>query len=259
MADLATREVEHWRSAVGFEGEYEVSDLGRVRSLDRWSERAIGKGPTPERLCRTFVRGRVLRPGLSSNGYLTDPEQDFVSKVLAHIRAQEEEIGRLKDDLDELRDSLSAKVTHGLRDPTQRAEIAEREWAETKGRLASLVEAAKTACDNLDALDSETKDRDSGAFAIKIGRSLSEALAEAESLTRTEPPLSDGVARDLALMIKRMARLLKRRAQDALELDAMAMNGLADAGIKLLVKHGLEGSPFRSLQAPSPPLSDGGG
>ncbi len=69
------------------------------------------------------------------------------------------------------------------------AALIARQSAET--RLASLVEAVTAACDNLDALDSETKDRSSGVFAIKIGRSLSQALAEAES-PRTEPPLSDG-------------------------------------------------------------------
>jgi hypothetical protein len=63
--------VETWRPVVGFEGRYEVSDLGRVRSLDR--TRAI-----PTRLrsgeTRTLIRhlkGRVLRPGRASHGYYT--------------------------------------------------------------------------------------------------------------------------------------------------------------------------------------------
>lgn len=42
---------ENWKAVVGFEGRYEVSDLGRVRS---------------------WVRGeRILRAGVSSNGYPT--------------------------------------------------------------------------------------------------------------------------------------------------------------------------------------------
>lgn len=46
---------EVWRPVRGFKGFYEVSDRGRVRSLDR--------------IVRLRKRGRVLRPGRSSNGY----------------------------------------------------------------------------------------------------------------------------------------------------------------------------------------------
>lgn len=53
---------ERWLSAPGFEGHYEVSNLGRVRGLDR-----IVKHPTgsPKQW-----RGRVLSPVLYNNGYL---------------------------------------------------------------------------------------------------------------------------------------------------------------------------------------------
>ena len=59
---------ERWRPIPGHEGAYEVSDLGRVRSLDRkvWfgaSKRAAAHWQ--------LVRGRLLRPGLGSHGYLT--------------------------------------------------------------------------------------------------------------------------------------------------------------------------------------------
>lgn len=57
---------ETWRPVVGH-AEYEVSDLGRVRSLDRsWQQRSRGG---------TFYthmkRGQLLRPGIASNGYPT--------------------------------------------------------------------------------------------------------------------------------------------------------------------------------------------
>lgn len=54
---------EQWRPVVGFEGLYEVSNIGRVRSLDR----QIGNGARGTR----FMRGRLLsaKPG-SKNGYL---------------------------------------------------------------------------------------------------------------------------------------------------------------------------------------------
>lgn len=42
--------IEHWRAVPGFEGSYEVSDLGRVRSLDRIDRRGHA------------IKGRVLKP-----------------------------------------------------------------------------------------------------------------------------------------------------------------------------------------------------
>jgi hypothetical protein len=50
---------ESWRAVPGYEGLYEVSDHGRVRSLDRVVITANGK--------RLPVRGRVLRPSQRPN------------------------------------------------------------------------------------------------------------------------------------------------------------------------------------------------
>lgn len=50
---------ELWLPVVGYEGLYEVSDLGRIRSLDRSVKR--GKG-------HHLLPGRILSPGLA-NGY----------------------------------------------------------------------------------------------------------------------------------------------------------------------------------------------
>lgn len=53
---------EEWRAVVGFEGLYEVSDMGRVRGVDR----IVGarSGSTRRQ------SGRVLRPGRTSAGHL---------------------------------------------------------------------------------------------------------------------------------------------------------------------------------------------
>lgn len=51
---------EVWKAVVGFEGLYEVSNLGRVRSLDRYIDRADGT--------TAFYRGKVLSP--AGNPYL---------------------------------------------------------------------------------------------------------------------------------------------------------------------------------------------
>lgn len=52
-----------WKCVFGYENAYEVSDHGDVRSLDRVFATRDG---------RTMRwRGRLLRPGIASNGYLT--------------------------------------------------------------------------------------------------------------------------------------------------------------------------------------------
>jgi hypothetical protein len=53
---------EEWRSVVGWEGLYEVSDLGRVRSLDRIVSYRDGR-------VRKYS-GKVLCPGTLKHGYL---------------------------------------------------------------------------------------------------------------------------------------------------------------------------------------------
>lgn len=53
---------EEWRPVPGYEGRYEVSDQGRVRSLDRWIARRGGLAGY------SFVRGQVLRPKVDSLG-----------------------------------------------------------------------------------------------------------------------------------------------------------------------------------------------
>ncbi len=51
---IAREESEEWRDIAGYEGFYQVSDLGRVRSLDRIIERRTGP-------CKQS--GRILKPG----------------------------------------------------------------------------------------------------------------------------------------------------------------------------------------------------
>ena len=66
---MALNNSEVWMPVVGFEGQYEVSNRGRVRSLDRVITPASCKmNPLGMSQLR---RGKMLRPGLSSNGYLT--------------------------------------------------------------------------------------------------------------------------------------------------------------------------------------------
>ena len=53
--------MEQWRPIVGFEGYYEVSDLGRVHSLDRWVDWTDRQG--------RLIRGKDISVFLGSDGY----------------------------------------------------------------------------------------------------------------------------------------------------------------------------------------------
>lgn len=53
--------MEEWREISGFEGRYEVSNLGRVRGKDRFVRNGRGM---------RFSRGKVLSPYKTCNGYL---------------------------------------------------------------------------------------------------------------------------------------------------------------------------------------------
>lgn len=53
-----THSTETWNPVIGYEGVYEVSDFGRVRSIDRFDSRG------------RLLRGRILSPKTQSGGYL---------------------------------------------------------------------------------------------------------------------------------------------------------------------------------------------
>ena len=53
--------IEEWRDIEGYEGLYQVSNLGRVKSLDRYVR---------QRYAFVFVQGRVLTPMIDKDGYL---------------------------------------------------------------------------------------------------------------------------------------------------------------------------------------------
>lgn len=56
-------QTESWRPIAGYEDAYEVSDLGRVRSVPR----VVNAGPPPG---KRAIPAKVLTPTLANNGYL---------------------------------------------------------------------------------------------------------------------------------------------------------------------------------------------
>lgn len=57
---------ECWKNVAGFEGRYEVSNLGRIRSLDRF----VPGVSTAGRICQRWRQGRVLKTYPINSGYL---------------------------------------------------------------------------------------------------------------------------------------------------------------------------------------------
>lgn len=75
LAVDATHEQEVWRPVVGFEGSYEVSSLGRVRSIDRHVPNGPGR--------MQYWRGRVLKASPTNRGAGRAPKYLNVALRLA--------------------------------------------------------------------------------------------------------------------------------------------------------------------------------
>lgn len=58
---------ENWKDIPGYEGKYQVSDLGRVRSLDRYTNQENGPNQGEG---ERFHKGRILKQTMANDGYL---------------------------------------------------------------------------------------------------------------------------------------------------------------------------------------------
>jgi len=64
------QDTEQWRPVVGFEGKYEVSDQGRVRSLDRGiTYQKIDQYSGRLITVTKYMKGQMLRPGTMRSGH----------------------------------------------------------------------------------------------------------------------------------------------------------------------------------------------
>lgn len=60
---------EHWKDIPGYEGKYQASTMGRIRSMDR---SVLGKCHYTGKTFLRRIKGRILRPGRSSkSGHLS--------------------------------------------------------------------------------------------------------------------------------------------------------------------------------------------
>ena len=54
--------VEIWRPVIGFEGLYEVSNLGRVKNVPHWVTRDYVKSNGEHIVDRLFIKEKILNP-----------------------------------------------------------------------------------------------------------------------------------------------------------------------------------------------------
>lgn len=66
--EIIEGKTETWVSIKGYEGYYEVSNMGRVKSVERLVNGAGGKRKRMGKICKQFWRDRYLSVGLSKNG-----------------------------------------------------------------------------------------------------------------------------------------------------------------------------------------------
>lgn len=70
---------EEWRPIKGHEGKYEVSNLGRVRGLDRYVESTSRWGSTYQKFCK----GVILSTRKSNSGYLQTINNKYMHRLVA--------------------------------------------------------------------------------------------------------------------------------------------------------------------------------
>lgn len=73
---------EIWKAIPGYEGRYEASTEGRIRSVDHYSSQFINNG-TP---CKQFRRGKILKGSPDQDGYFNVDLYDGVSSKAKTFR-----------------------------------------------------------------------------------------------------------------------------------------------------------------------------
>ncbi len=63
--------IEQWLPVVGYQESYEVSNLGRIRSLDRFIDYVDGRSG---KTCTRRAWGKIIRPGRAPSGHLNNTQ-----------------------------------------------------------------------------------------------------------------------------------------------------------------------------------------
>lgn len=154
---------ERWLPVIGYEGLYEVSDRGRVRSLDRVTPTVMPYGPTTR-----HYRGKVLKLTCDSRGYPgvrfsragimeSRPVHHLVMEEFAGPRPEGQEIRHLNDVKTDCRwpenlvygtkkENFADRVVNGISNRGERHGIAVTN-RETVAEVRARVAAGERQCD----------------------------------------------------------------------------------------------------------------
>lgn len=117
--------MENWKAIPGFEGFYEVSDQGRVRSVERTvTVRGRSDGQTAK-----IIRERILKPGLSSGRPVVNLRSDTDRRhALVHHLVLEAFVGPCPDGMEcrHLDDKRRNNALRNLEWGTRRENMADR-------------------------------------------------------------------------------------------------------------------------------------
>jgi hypothetical protein len=73
--DAGSKVLEFWKPVTGYEGLYEISNYGELKSLDKWVDLGLGR--------RQFVKGKIRAASVTSNGYrMTTLSKGGVNKTV---------------------------------------------------------------------------------------------------------------------------------------------------------------------------------
>ena len=115
---------ELWRDIKDYKDLYQGSNLGRVRSLDRWVKCPNGSV--------RFYKGRILKPGTNKDGYLQiDLCKNNKSKTFRVNRLVAEAFLEIPEELRHLKGTRYLQVNHKDEDKTNN-NVENLEWCSAK-------------------------------------------------------------------------------------------------------------------------------
>ena len=115
---------ELWRDIKDYKDLYQGSNLGRVRSLDRWVKCPNGSV--------RFYKGRILKPGTNKDGYLqVDLCKNNKSKTFRVNRLVAEAFLEIPEELRHLKGTRYLQVNHKDEDKTNN-NVENLEWCSAK-------------------------------------------------------------------------------------------------------------------------------
>ena len=171
-----TAQKEVFKAIEEFEGLYAVSNLGRVKSLDRVIQK--------ENLQECTIKGRILKPATAKNGYLTVclSQEGYAQSLYIHKLVGMAFLGHtpngMKEVIDHLNECKTDNRVQNLQVTTQRQNLSRR------GGASKYVGVARNGKNWRGYITIDGKRRELGTYPTQIEayRAYQSALAQLETI-----------------------------------------------------------------------------